>query len=334
MDISDLAGDAVSLLTGYASAVLDGVVEKAEEHASQRLFDLIKDRLGRRRVPSEAVGRFCREPRDEEVQRTVVTYLRDEVAEDPQFAAELADAVSAARAEFNPSRISETTNVTASSYGLHNSAVGTNTGRIKGSFNHKTIAGIRAPWLLAIAAIVGLAIVSTASYVIVSINRPVWYTELFGAPEVDNELPAAEVGRGTYSERELLQPNPYRAVQLVYQQVAQNRPDLACNNMDEATRNQFAKNLGFRDCQEAVRELSMLVSNRTEYAESMPFNLPGELPGDVVTISSCAYQIKGGGRPLGTFTVTRQRVDETGSPVPGEQWLITAHNNEPCTTPQ
>ncbi|MDI5974676.1 hypothetical protein [Amycolatopsis magusensis] len=152
-------------------------------------------------------------------------------------------------------------------------------------------------------------------------------------PGEDEDLPAPEAGRGTYSATELLQPNPYRAVQLVYQQIAQNRPDLACGNLAKPAQAKFAADLGFADCEQAVNQLSTEVTNKTQYAQSIPFNRSGELPGDVFVIDSCDYDIKGGGRALGVFTVERQKVDASGAPVKGEQWLITGHEAGPNPCP-
>ncbi|AXB46765.1 hypothetical protein A4R43_33575 [Amycolatopsis albispora] len=152
-------------------------------------------------------------------------------------------------------------------------------------------------------------------------------------PGEDEELPAPEAGRGTYSATELLQPNPYRAVQLVYQQIAQNLPDMACGNLSKAAQAKFAADLGFADCAQAVHQLSTEVTNKTQYAQSIPFNKSGQPPGDVVVINSCDYEIKGGGRALGVFTVERQRTDASGGQVKGEQWLITGHEPGPHPCP-
>ncbi|WP_228004395.1 hypothetical protein [Amycolatopsis sp. YIM 10] len=148
-------------------------------------------------------------------------------------------------------------------------------------------------------------------------------------PSDNDELPAPEAGRGTYSATELLQPNPYRAVQLVYQQIAQGLPDMACGNLSKAAQAKFAADLGFADCAQAVNQLSTEVTNKTQYSQSIPFNKSGQPPGDVVVIDSCDYEIKGGGRALGVFTVERQHTDASGGQVKGEQWLITGHEPGP-----
>ncbi|WP_158881356.1 hypothetical protein [Amycolatopsis anabasis] len=168
--------------------------------------------------------------------------------------------------------------------------------------------------------------------IVLAIGGKLAYDHFF--PSADENLPADIAGKGTYSATELLQPNPYRAVQLVYQQIAQNRPDLACGNFSKPTQQKFAVDMGYADCKQAVEQLSKLVTNKSEYAQSIPFTSSSQPPGDVVPISSCDYDIKGG-RPLGSFTVTRQHKDTSGGDVKGEQWLITGHEPgaSPCATP-
>ncbi|MDQ0377581.1 hypothetical protein [Amycolatopsis thermophila] len=144
-------------------------------------------------------------------------------------------------------------------------------------------------------------------------------------PEDDPDLPASQTGGGTYHTNKIFSTQPYEAVRMVYAQIAQNRPDLACGSFDIPVQQKFAEDLGYPDCQQAVFALKRQVTNANDYAESIPSSVSEPPPGDTLTIDSCRFTIRGG-PALGTFTV--QRVDKG-------QWLITGHRSgpNPCPAP-
>ncbi|WP_435068758.1 hypothetical protein [Amycolatopsis thermoflava] len=141
-------------------------------------------------------------------------------------------------------------------------------------------------------------------------------------PEDDPDLPAAQTGGGTYHTNEILSVNPYEAARQVYQQVAYGQPDRACGLFETATQQQFATDLQYPDCREAVLDLKRQVTNMTAYAGSLPFGSSQPVQGTVARIDSCDYQISGG-PALGVFVITKV----------GDQWLITGHEPGPRTCP-
>jgi hypothetical protein len=155
--------------------------------------------------------------------------------------------------------------------------------------------------------------------VLLGIAGKLAYNHFF--PEPNTDLPASQTGGGTYHTNHILPTaSPYEAVRSVYDAIAQGLVPQACGRFDESIQQQFGRDLGFADCQQAVPALNREVTNKNDYAESMPSNISEPLPGDVVQVSSCAFGIKGG-RPLGAFTVKR---------VEKGQWLIVGHSNETC----
>ncbi|WP_372671271.1 hypothetical protein [Amycolatopsis kentuckyensis] len=152
----------------------------------------------------------------------------------------------------------------------------------------------------------------------------------------------AQEGGGKYHTNHIFSTNPYEAVRFVYHNIAQGRVDDACGRFqNEGPRDiqtQFAQDIAqtFRqsaaqtDCKKAVEFLATQVTNKNDYAESLPSSVSDPLPGDTVTIDSCTFPISGG-PALGVFTVTK--VDKG-------QWLITGHaigpakcSGVPTTTP-
>jgi hypothetical protein len=137
----------------------------------------------------------------------------------------------------------------------------------------------------------------------------------------------AEEGGGKYHTNHVFSTNPYEAVRFVYHNVAQGRVADACgrfqNEGQRDIQTQFAQDIAqtFRqntaqaDCKKAVEFLATQVTNKNDYAESLPSSVSDPLPGDTVTIDSCTFAISGG-PALGVFTVSK--VDKG-------QWLITGH---------
>lgn len=156
------------------------------------------------------------------------------------------------------------------------------------------------------------------------------YDYTFGG-EDSGDRPAAETGGGTYRTNHILSTKPYEAVRMVYDRIAQAEPgvgdsmvDQACGRFREDVQQQFAENMGYSDCREAVVALHRNVTRVDDYAESMPSSGFEQPPGDILRIDSCDFPITGG-PPLGVFTVSR---------VEKGQWLITGHEvTKDCPAP-
>ncbi|AIJ20719.1 hypothetical protein [Amycolatopsis methanolica] len=142
-------------------------------------------------------------------------------------------------------------------------------------------------------------------------------------PSQDEDRPASETGGGQWRTNKIFSTSPYEAIRMVYAQIAQNRPDLACGSFDTPIQQKFAEDLGYPDCQQAVFALKAQVTNINSYAESIPSSVSEPPPGDTLVIDSCRFPIQGG-PALGTFTV--QRVEKG-------QWLITGHEAGRSTCP-
>jgi hypothetical protein len=148
------------------------------------------------------------------------------------------------------------------------------------------------------------------------------YNRLFPSTANDNR-PAAETGGGKYHTNHVFSTQPYEAVRIVYQNVANGQVQDACGRFDEPVQQKFAADLGFADCRQAILGLHAQVTAKNAYAESMPSSISEPIPGDSFIISSCRFGIKGG-PALGAFQVTK---------VEDGQWLITGHSNEPNPCP-
>jgi hypothetical protein len=152
----------------------------------------------------------------------------------------------------------------------------------------------------------------------------------------------AQEGGGKYHTNHLFSTNPYEAVRFVYHNIAQGRVADACgrfqNEGQRDIQTQFAQDIAqtFRqnaaqtDCKKAVEFLATQVTNKNDYAESLPSYVSEPVPGDIVTIDSCTFAVQGG-PALGVFTVSK---------VEKGQWLITGHaigptkcSGVPATTP-
>jgi hypothetical protein len=178
---------------------------------------------------------------------------------------------------------------------------------------------IRAPrWLKRLA---GKLLSAFLLLLVLLIAGKLAYNYFFPAP--DNNEPVTQSGGGTYHTNEILSTNPFEAARQVYQQIAQGRPDRACGLFATATQQQFAVDMHFADCQQAVLALSKLVTDKTAYAGSLPFGSTDSLPDSSIRIDSCDFPISGG-PALGVFTVTK---------VDNGQWLITGHEPGPTTCP-
>ncbi|MBE1499017.1 hypothetical protein H4696_006117 [Amycolatopsis lexingtonensis] len=153
------------------------------------------------------------------------------------------------------------------------------------------------------------------------------YNHFFPNDSGKTSAQLAQEGGGKYHTNHLFSTNPYEAVRFVYHNIAQGRIADACGRFqNEGTRDiqtQFAQDIAqtFRqnaaqtDCKKAVEFLTTQVTNKNDYAESLPSSVSAPLPGDTVTIDSCTFSVQGG-PALGVFTVSQ--VDKG-------QWLITGH---------
>ncbi|GAA4540104.1 hypothetical protein [Amycolatopsis samaneae] len=157
------------------------------------------------------------------------------------------------------------------------------------------------------------------------------YHQFFPSDAGKTSAQIAAEGGHTYHATPLLAKNPYEAVRSVYDALGKANPNQqqlmsrACGPMDEATQQKFAQDLGFRDCGEAAVRLSGQVEHArmNDYINSIPRYQSDQPLGEQLTISSCAYPVKGG-PSLGSFTVKQ---------VEKGQWLIVGHTNEPTPCP-
>jgi hypothetical protein len=152
--------------------------------------------------------------------------------------------------------------------------------------------------------------------------------------EDHDQPPAHETGGGKATTNLILPTDPYEAVRMIYHQIANGDgvPEQVCSLRFDDNGKQFATDMGYATCEEAVRGLHAQVTSRDAYAESMPsykttFNPKNH---DTIRISSCTDSRDGrieGGPALGVFTVKKLAGSKSG------QWQITDHANEPsCVT--
>jgi hypothetical protein len=153
------------------------------------------------------------------------------------------------------------------------------------------------------------------------------YNHFFPNDSGKTSAQLAQEGGGKYHTNHVFSTNPYEAVRFVYHNIAQGRVADACgrfqNEGQRDIQTQFAQDIAqtFRqntaqtDCKKAVEFLATQVTNKNDYAESLPSSVSEPLPGDTVTIDSCTFTISGG-PALGVFTVSK---------VEKGQWLITGH---------
>lgn len=179
---------------------------------------------------------------------------------------------------------------------------------------------IKAPrWLKKLG---GKVLSAVIFFVLLGIGVTMAYNHFFGTAD-EEDRPAAETGGGTYRTNQILSVNPYEAVRAVYDAVAQNLVPQACGRFAEAQQQEFAQNLEFPDCEQAVRALNVDVTDVNTYAESVPSYTSDPIKGEIITIDSCQFPIEGG-PALGEFTLTK---------VEKGQWLITGHRAGPRECP-
>jgi hypothetical protein len=146
-----------------------------------------------------------------------------------------------------------------------------------------------------------------------------------------DQLPASQTGGGKTEDNLVLETNPYEAVRKIYHHIANGEngvPEQVCLRFEDRGE-KFAADMGYGDCEQAVRGLAAKVTDSNAYAESMPSYTTKTFPENELRISSCADNVRGGiegGPSLGAFTVHKIANSKGG------QWIITDHENEPqCT---
>ncbi|MDQ7807689.1 hypothetical protein Q5425_28475 [Amycolatopsis sp. A133] len=165
------------------------------------------------------------------------------------------------------------------------------------------------------------------AFILLAVAGTWLYNHFFPNDAGKTSAQLAQEGGGKYHTNHVFSTNPYEAVRMVYHNVAQGRVDDACgrfqNEGQRDIQTRFAQDIAqtFRqstaqtDCKKAVEFLATQVTNKNDYAESLPSSVSAPLPGDTVTIDSCTFPVTGG-PALGVFTVSK---------VEKGQWLITDH---------
>jgi hypothetical protein len=165
------------------------------------------------------------------------------------------------------------------------------------------------------------------AFILLAVAGTWLYNHFFPNDSGKTSAQLAQEGGGKYHTNHVFSTNPYEAVRMVYHNVAQSRVDDACGRFqnegqrDIQTRfaqdiaQTFRQNAAQTDCKKAVEFLATQVTNKNDYAESLPSSISEPLPGDTVTIDSCTFPVTGG-PALGVFTVSK---------VEKGQWLITGH---------
>lgn len=165
--------------------------------------------------------------------------------------------------------------------------------------------------------------------VLLAIAGTILYNHFFPSDSGKSSEQVAREGGGKWHTNHVFSKNPYEAVRFVYQDIAQGSIEDACGRFQyEPTKNidiqaKFAADLGQGDCRQAVQAINAQVTNKNDYAESLPSYISEPLIGDTVTIDSCTFPIQGG-PALGVFTVSKVELG---------QWLITGHTPGPAKCP-
>jgi hypothetical protein len=168
------------------------------------------------------------------------------------------------------------------------------------------------------------------AFVVLAVAGTWLYNHYFPNDAGKSSAQLAQEGGGTYHTNQILTTaSPYESVRRVYDGIAQHGPgvksmvDHVCGLFDDATQQQFAADLNYPSCPDAVAGLH----NRLEqgpgkvddYAESIS-KKSGWPPGPTVLVRSCDFTISGG-PALGDFVVKQ---------VEKGQWLISGHQPGPA----
>lgn len=333
MALSDIATEAAALVAGYALAVGQEIVDKTKTGIAERLYTVVRERLGRRASDTRALENLVREPANARHREVVAAALDDAIGEEPEFGEQLRREVMAIREQH--SQVATASGPVAGNQMVSNigpgvsisDAIVNNQGTVDQSSHtmhdrrrttHKR--GIPPVWMAVIVLAVGLVISGTTTYVIIdSRDRPPTST-----PEPDYPAAAEVGGKPCTTDCPLIyETRPYEAVRRVYEDIATGDKKQACARFTDEAREQFAANLGFEDCDEAVDRLHAQVTDKNEYATwRPPYRDIGAAK--TVRISSCEDDELRGDPPLGLFIVEMNRTDF------GEQWFISGHEKETC----
>lgn len=311
-DLADLALQAASVVAGYLAGATKDLADKVRAAAVERLFSLIEPKLRGSATGSTALRKLEEAPADPTRQEIVAALVHDVASVDNAFAQQLVVAVQAATAGaggFTAQRAGH--HVQVSQTRMRNSIV--TTGAVDNSKHTIRIgtgglvlAGILAAALLAGAALTGAGLGG-------AFDR--------GAT-TSPASPTSELNGGGENYPRGLPKLPYETVRMVYDNIAQAIPDHACLRFDNPTRQKFATDFGYSDCQAAATALTKQVTNVNDYAESIPSYISGQ-SGNTIQIDSCSFTISGG-PALGVFTVTK---------IEAGQWLIVGHEPGPTNCP-
>lgn len=196
-------------------------------------------------------------------------------------------------------------------------------------------------WLMATAGKVATALLVLAAVVL----GAGWAIDHFlGGEEPQTPADQAKMHRDTPIEAEGQHwaANPYEAVALLYDDIAQGDSEYACLRLTGGAADEFTANMAGDSCATVVQGINETVARQhgqTRYAQSIPSYVPPErydrirkvTPGASVTIDSCRASAKtggiSGGPALGSFVVTRL------ADAYGEQWAITGHRTGPERCP-
>ncbi len=156
------------------------------------------------------------------------------------------------------------------------------------------------------------------------------YHQIFPSDDGKTSAQIAAEGGGRHHTNHVYSKNPYEAIRMLYQNVAQNVIEDACGRFQaddgKDIQSKFAQDVGQPDCRAAVEALHAKVTSVRAYGEeSIPSYISGQPQSGTITIDSCQFAINGG-PALGVFKVTQ---------VEFGQWLITDHSPGPekCTPP-
>ncbi|OLF16484.1 nuclear transport factor 2-like protein [Actinophytocola xanthii] len=186
----------------------------------------------------------------------------------------------------------------------------------------------RGPVRRALSAVVG-KIVTAVIVVLLLVAAGYFAIDYFlGGPP--DQPKASEIGGGQQKTTLLFEESPRAAVQRIYDDVAQGDPEAACGRFTDDARAEFTSHFGSYggDCREIVAALNAEVvpGQKSEYANPANMTSVSRVPAtDTVTISSCTLGVRGGPL-LGRLTVSRDRGSQGGN-----QWIVTAHEQESCT---
>jgi hypothetical protein len=326
-EIASVAAAAGTFVAGYLAQGAKQLGDKVRDGAVERLWQLIEPHLRGTVSGSAALDHLAEQPNDPSSATMVGAVLADAANADPRFATQLEQAVrdvhhsqGGAGATAGAGQVIVTQD-RGSRFRTRDFALG-NIDKSKRTVRVST--GGIFMGIVALVAVLGATTV--ISYNIGGNDGAAdaireFESRVFPTEQGKSNADIAAEGGGTYRSNLVLSTNPYEATRSVYQAIAQNAVPQACGRMREDVQTTFATDEGFPNCPAAVAALARQVTNKNDYAESLPSYVGAPLPGDTITVRSCDYDLKGG-PALGVFTLTKVEKD---------QWLITGHSPGPAT---